>query len=196
VNTTIIVFFKSMLISYFRENESTIVFEEPVGQAREGKSTIAFVNTTGPIVKNAGVQRSIRNFVMRDHGKARRRGDKGKSTDKPVSTEPVPAVPKLTVVADASPEYFRSVQLVKAAHDSHCAFPGCIELPMPAPRHLIHEGGPFYCKNHLQVTVYGSNPVPSISRFSTGRIDPFISYPIAMTPRVRQLLDHGQSILM
>jgi hypothetical protein len=172
------------------------VFEEASGQSCGDKPAIAFVNTTGPIFKNAGVQRSIRNFVMRDHGKARRRGDKGKSAEKLVARDLVPAVPKLTVVANASPEYFSSVQLVKAAQGSHCAFPGCMELPTPTPRHLTHEGGPFYCNNHFQVTVSGSNLVPSISRFSTGRIDPFIPYPVTMTPRVRQLVDHGQSILM
>jgi hypothetical protein len=172
------------------------VFEESSGQPCGDKPAIAFVNTTGPIFKNAGVQRSIRNFVMRDHGKARRRGDKGKSAEKPVAGDLVPAVPKLTVVANASPEYFSSVQLVKAAQGSHCAFPGCMEQPTPTPRHLTHENGPFYCNNHLQVTISGSNPVPSISRFSTGRIDPFIPYPVTMTPRVRQLVDHGQSILM
>jgi hypothetical protein len=132
---------------------------------------------------------------MRDHGKARRRVNKGKGTDRPVATESVPAVLKLTVVANASPEYFSSVQLVKAAQGSRCAFPGCMELPTPT-RHLTHEGGPYYCNNHLQGAVYGSNPVPSISRFSAGRMDPFIPYPITMTPRVRQLVDHGQCILM
>lgn len=174
------------------------MFEEAPGQLSGDKPAIAFVNTTGPIVKNARVQRSIRNFVMRDHGKARRRGDKGKSTDKAVATEPVPAVPKLTIVGNASLEYFSSVQLVKAAQGSHCDFPGCMELPTPTPtpRHLTHERGPFYCNNHLQVTVSSSNRVPSISRFSTGRIDPFIPYPITMTPRVQRLVDHGQSILM
>ena len=129
---------------------------------------------------------------MRDHGKARRRVDKGKGTDKLVATESVPAVPKLTVVANASPEYFSSVQSVKAAQGSRCTFLGCMELPTLTPRHLTHEGGPYYCNDHLQVAVYGSNPVPSISRFSAGRIDPFIPYPITMTPRVCQLVDHGQ----
>jgi hypothetical protein len=131
---------------------------------------------------------------MRDYGRARRRTDKNKSDEKPANTEPVPAVPKLTVVANASPEYFSSVQLVKAAQVSHCAFPGCMELPTPTLRHWTHEGGPFYCSDHLQVTISGSNTVPSISRFSTGRIDPFIPYPVTITPRVRRLMDHGQSI--
>jgi len=168
------------------------MFEEAPGQSGGDKPAIAFVNTTGPIVKNARVQRSIRNFVMRDHGKARRRGDKGKTADNPVAAESVPAVPKLTVVANASPEYFSSVQLVKAAKGSRCTFPDCMELPTSTP----HEGGPSYCNNHLHVAVSGSNLVPNISRFSTGRIDPFIPYPITMTPRVRQLVDHGQCILM
>jgi hypothetical protein len=172
------------------------VFEEAPGQSFGGKPAIAFVNITGPINKNARVQRSIRNFVMRDHGKARRRGDKGKTAEKPVTTEPVPAVPKLTVVANASPEYFSSIQLVKAAQGSHCTFPGCMELPTPILHQSTYDGGPFYCNLHLQATASGSNPVPSISRFSTGRIDSFIPYPITMTPRVRQLVDHGQSILM
>jgi len=185
-----------MLISHSRDNESNIVFEEAPGQSGGDKPAIAFVNTTGPFAKNARVQRSIRNFVMRDYGKARRRRDKGKGTDKPVATELVPAVPKLTIVANASPEYFSSVQLVKAAQGTRCAFPDCMQLPTQTPRHLTHEGGPFYCNNYLQVTVSGSNPVSSISRFSTGRIDPFIPYPITMTPRVRQLVDHGQSILL
>ena len=172
------------------------MFEEAQGQPFGDKPNIAFVNATGPIVKNARVQRSIRNFVMRDHGKARRRGHKGKSTDEPVATEPVPAAPKLTVVANASPEYFSSVQLANAAQSSRCAFTDCMELPTPTPRHLMHEGDLFYCNNHLQVTASGSSPMLSISRFSTGRIDPFISYPITMTPRVRQLVDHGKCILM
>jgi hypothetical protein len=172
------------------------MFEEAPGQSGGDKPAIAFVNITGPIAKNARVQRSIRNFVMRDHGKARRRGDKGKTADNPVAAEPVPAMPKLTVVANASPEYFSSVQLVKAAKGLRCAFPGCMELPTPTPRHLTHEGGPLYCNNHSHVAVSGSSLVPSISRFSTGRIDPFIPYPITMTPRVRQLVDHGQYILM
>jgi hypothetical protein len=171
------------------------VFEETQTQPYN-KPAIAFVNTSGPIVKNARVQRSIRNFVMRDYGKARRRNDKGKGVDKSITTELAPAVPKLTVVTNASSEYFSSVQLVKAAHDLHCAFPGCMGLPTPSLRHLTNEGGPFHCNNHLQVTVSGSNTIPSISRFSTGRIDPFVPYPITTTPRVRQLMDHGQSILM
>ncbi len=127
---------------------------------------------------------------MRDHGKARRRGGKGKSINRQVTTEPVPAMPKFTVVANASPEYFGSVQLVKAARDLQCAFPGCMELLTPKLYYWTHEKGSFYCQSHLQATFSGYHPVPSISRFSTGRIDPFIPYPINMTPRVRQLVDH------
>lgn len=180
-----------MLIS-FRDNESKIVFEEVAGQASEGRAALAFVNTTGPITKNARVQRSIRNFVMRDHGKARRRSDKGKGPENAVATKPILEVPKLTVVAAADPEYFNSVQLVKAAHASRCVFPGCMNTQTPTMPGLTREGSPFICAEHLQVPASGSNPEPSISRFSTGRIDPFIPYPIEMTPRVRQLMDHGQ----
>jgi hypothetical protein len=157
----------------------------------EGKSALAFVNTTGPIAKNARVQRSIRNFVMRDHGKARRRADKSNGAEKAAATKPVPAAPKLTVVADASPDYLSSVQLVKAAKASRCAFPGCMSLPTSILCSLTNEGGPFYCNDHLHVAASSSTPGPSISRFSAGRIDPFIPYPIEMTPRVRQLVDHG-----
>lgn len=167
------------------------MFDEGPSQLHGNKPAIAFVNTTGPIVKNARVQRSIRNFVMRDHGKARRRGDKGKTTHKPVATESVPATPRLTVVSNASPEYFSSVQLVKAAQSSPCNFIGCRELLTPTLGHLALDSRPFHCPKHLQATASGSSIIPSISRFSTGRIDPFIPYPITMTPRIRQLVDHG-----
>lgn len=153
---------------------------------------MAFVNMTGPLVKNAQVQRSIRNFVMRDYGKARRRGGKGKSVERPVEAAPEPAAPKLTVVASADPEYYNNVQLVKAARASRQAFVDHKEFQDSMQQSLTDEGGAVYPKDYPAATASGSSSVPSISRFSAGRIDPFIAYPIEMTPRVRRLVDHGQ----
>jgi|SRR5450432_994288 hypothetical protein len=128
---------------------------------------------------------------MRDHGKARRRPKQGK---KPVDTSPVSEGPKLTIVASADPEYYNSVQLVKAAHRMQCDIPGCTErATAPFPRAMTQEENRHYCDHHAQVAELSKNQSSRLSRFSAGRIDPFVRYPIEMTSRDRRLLDHGGS---
>jgi hypothetical protein len=149
----------------------------------------AFINTTGPTTKDPKVQRKIRAFVMRDHGKARRRRDK--VAQEPATKVSVPPVPKITIVVDASLEYYQSVQSAKASHDLQCTSEICTARMCSCPPGLLwEESGPF--GDHYS-SLAESDPthIPTISRFSVGRIDPFIKYPIEMTPRVRRLLDHG-----
>jgi hypothetical protein len=136
-------------------------------------STIAFVNTTGPVTKDTRVQSQIRRHVMRDIGKARRKDASG---NKKATVAELPSrAPKLTMVTSASPELYHSVQLVKAKILSDTSF----SEEYPA---ILPEGS--------DRTQFGYNL--SISRFLAGRIDPFLKYPIQMTPRVSRLVDHGE----
>ena len=157
--------------------------------APNGTTGFAFINTTGPSTKDPKVQRKIRAFVMRDHGKARRRRDK--STQEPATKVFTPPVPKITMVVNPSPEYYQSVQSVKASHDLQCAFRSCAAGLCSCPPGLLwKESGPLG-DHHPSLAESDPTHTPTISRFSAGRIDPFIKYPVEMTPHVRRFLDYG-----
>lgn len=172
-----------------REMKQDVVFEEVIDAAPNGTPGFAFINTTGPTTKDPRIQRKIRAFVMRDHGKARRRRDK--VAQEPATKASAPPVPKITIVVNASPEYYQSVQSVKAGNDLRCASGRCAARPCSCPPGLLwKESGPFG-DHYSSLAESDPSHTLSISRFSAGRIDPFIKYPVEMTPRVRRLLDHG-----
>jgi hypothetical protein len=172
-----------------REKKHDVVFEDVMDVAPNGTPGFAFINTTGPTTKDPKVQRKIRAFVMRDHGKARRRRDK--VAQEPTTKVSMPPAPKITIVVDASPEYYQSVQSVKAGHDLQCISGSCVARLCPCPPGLLwEETGPFGDQSS-SFAERDRTHIPTISRFSAGRIDPFIKYPVEMTPRVRRLLDHG-----
>lgn len=183
------------------DTRSEVVFEESVTTMQEetaGTAAFAFVNATGPLVKNPGVQRSIRKHVMRDIGKSRRKGAKSKSPD------PKPSYSKsesqISIVVEASPEFWNSVQLVCRARADRCSHPMCTAPACASTMpHLDNidepddQVRPMYCYSHLEMANSQNESMPSISRFSGGRMDPFYAFPIDATPEVQKLVDHGKS---
>jgi hypothetical protein len=151
-----------------------VTFEEISSVDVPSTPTIAFVNTTRLITKDARVQSQIRRHVMRDIGKARRKDAKG--SKKATMAEMPPPVSKLIMVASASPELYHSIQFAKAEISGNTSSNGEYTAT------LQPEG--------LERTQFGYNT--SISRFFAGRIDPFLKYPIQMTPRISRLVDLGK----
>jgi hypothetical protein len=189
---------------------SEIVFENSLTRQESsgGKLSFAFVNASGPIAKNSGVQTSIRKHVMRDIGKSRRKESKSRSpepSEKDLQeSAPTPAV---SVVAQPTPEFWNSIQKARQVSNSpQCAYPGCETVSHPyaaslysriEPGTSIEHHAAEYCRQHSQATERDVLHVPDVAelfdmtRYSGPRMDPFVHYPMELTPDIRQLIDHS-----
>lgn len=180
--------------------KSEIVFEESTTARQEepGKQAVfAFVNATGPIARDAGVQRSIRKHVMRDIGKSRRKDTKSRSPDSKPNSPPQST--PTTIVVEASPDFWNSVQLVRRTKRAlNCADPSCDAVTHACVSshddcsNSEKESEVMFCDDHLPAVNAQNETAPQMDRFSGGRIDPFIQYPIEMSRGVRKLVDHGE----
>ncbi|KAE9380859.1 hypothetical protein N431DRAFT_362953 [Stipitochalara longipes BDJ] len=180
-------------------SESKIVFEELEGEPQHGKPPLAFVNYTGPVAKtekDPSTQRSIRRHVMRDIGRSRRAPN--------VSIVPDPVASSLLQATQSLNSAGTLGSLPESA--ARCCFTGCYN---PGPYNeqpimkLLNPGNPImYCSEHqsifgnpteaaaLQIELQHMVNLRQLTRVGSGRIDPFLPYPIKLTPRVRRFIDH------
>lgn len=138
-----------------------------------------FITQTGP-KKSKKVQSQIRKHVMRDIGKARRKEGKrgisfqftlevpdslGNFSVPPVEPQdPVHQLNQLTLLERNAPAVYQNTSVPSESGSRYDRVP------------------PFI---HQQASQ------PSIERLWTGRMDPFIQYPIKMDHHSRKLIDHG-----
>jgi hypothetical protein len=185
--------------------EGNLVFEEPENEAQEGKPAFAFVNVTGPVTKTTksrSTMRLIRKHVMRDIGRSRRANE--------APTVPGPsAMRQVPVIEDRTP----AGQLIWDPYSSpRCCYTGCSNPGPYAVQPFINvllPGTPLiYCYEHrnslanaaitqtldeaLQIEIQRVVNAAQISKLGSGRIDPFIHYPVEMTPRIRRFVDHSE----
>jgi len=70
---------------------------------------------------------------------------------------------------------------------------------------VLNPGNPvIYCNEHqsifgdpveaaaLQIELQHMVNLRQVTRLGSGRIDPFLPYPIKLTPRVRRFIDHSE----
>lgn len=184
--------------------EGNLVFEEPEDETiQHGKSAFAFVNVTGPVIKSTqstSTMRSIRRHVMRDIGRSRR-ATEASTVPGPPAAGPVPVVEIRTPTGQLAWNPYSSPR---------CCYTGCSNPGPYAVQPLINvllPGTPLiYCYEHrnslanaaktqtldeaLQIEILRVVNAAQLSRLGSGRQDPFISYPIEMTPRIRRFVDH------
>jgi hypothetical protein len=181
--------------------EGNVVFEELESEHLEGKPTLAFVNYTGPVAKtnkDAATRRSIRKHVMRDIGRSRRATNVSVIPET-VSASSLSAIPSQNASREQIP--FRD-------GTPRCCFKDChnpgpyIEQPIMS---LLNPGNPIvYCPEHqsifgnpaeaaaLQTELQHMVNLRQVNKLGSGRIDPFLPYPIKLTPRVRRFIDHSE----
>ena len=185
--------------------EGKVVFEKPEGGTLEGKPALAFVNFTGPvsnIIRDSGTRRSIRKHVMRDIGRNRRASA--------VSTVPHPVATQLmpTISNRSSGRDLRDVR----ASSPRCAFTGCYN-PGPYSKQpfmsILNLGGKVQCCTEHQRILGNAAKPPAwdealqieirplldkrrITSLWSGRMNPFIPYPIKLTGRVCRFIDHSE----
>ena len=131
-------------------------------------------------------QAKIRKHVMKDIGKARRKvGRKEKILQ---FTLELPE--KLENLEDS-----RAIATPKTVErpDSHATsrISHAIGALLPVPVDVETE---FLA--HQQSVGRQAGPISTIERVWTGRMDPFMKYPIEMNSRTLQLIDHGESRLL
>ena len=155
--------------------------------AEEGatnSSTFQFVNLSGSGQDaDQETKTLIRKHVMKDIGKARRR-KKGpqqfvfdvqvpSDTDEPTAN--LPASEMHGQSTGRSEIFDRDIVLANALISSHANI-SPISVPIPRSELKRFDG-----------------VVPSpVTMLGAGRVDPFATYPIKMTPRLRGLVDHRQ----
>lgn len=177
------------------------MFEKFESESPTGGQTFAFVNYTGPVAKrtgNASTRRSIRKHVMRDIGRSRR------ATGVSIVPEPLTSSQDL---ATPRQDPGQDLLLYRDA-TPHCGFIGC---PNPGPYaaqpiiDVLNPGPPImYCIEHqkgsgisvevpcLRMEIQNMVNMRQINKFGSGRIDPFLPYPIKLSSRVRRFIDHSK----
>jgi hypothetical protein len=142
-----------------------------------------FITQTGP-KKSKEVQSKIRKHVMKDIGRARRKeGRKG-------------APLRFALEIPDSLEDISAPSGVEVLYLDH----------QPNPLRILEGSVPLVNRNkwtlsktdasQYEVQPYTQSPTadnfPFIDRLWTGRMDPFIRYPVEMDRRLLQLMDHGR----
>jgi hypothetical protein len=180
-----------------------VVFEALETEPLDGKPSLAFVNYTGSAAKtkkDANTSRSIRKHVMRDIGLSRRAANVS-LVPASVAASPLQVIPTQKSAGD----------LVAHAHQAstpRCCFSGCHNpgpfTEQPIMNVLNPENPIIYCNEHqrifgdpaeaatLQIELQYMVNLRQITRLGSGRIDPFLPYPIKLTPRVRRFIDHRE----
>lgn len=175
------------------------MFEDLGSEPLDGKPSLAFVNYTGSVAKSkgdAGTRRAIRKHVMRDIGRSRRAPNVSIVPD-PIAASPLQATPTQISAGDLVP-YQESTP--------RCCFFGCrnpgpyTEQPIMT---MLNPGTPIiYCYEHqsifgdpaeaaaLHIELQYMANLRQVTGLGSGRIDPFLPYPIKLTPRVRRFIDH------
>ena len=148
---------------------------------------LVFITQTGP-KKNKEVQSQIRKHVMRDIGKARRKEGKRVlpirfTLDVPGSLENLGVPPEV--------ELHDPVQLPNQPGIPWQTAPSVIQdASIPSESGGPHdEVDPFVQQQAMLVNSFSA---PAIERLWTGRMDPFMKYPIKMDRKSLQLMDHGR----
>jgi hypothetical protein len=191
------------------ELETTTLSDNVSNPFRTQKPTpaLVFITQTGP-VQSKNVQTQIRKHIMRDIGKSRRKDARHKklpplqfSLEIPASIndfhfalrakelDPIQASDSLLEpfnnaftssipqAPEDEPTTYSIVKLVDSA---------AVTRPSAEPQHAGFEKS--------QVSSNGTaGAAPQIDRLWTGRMDPFIKYPIETNHRTLQLIDHGKS---
>lgn len=127
-------------------------------------SSLAFVNFTGRPIRNVGIQREIRRHVMRDIGRGRRKVPAASSSDSTTGL----GIP-YTASEPSSPN-------VKNEDEKQYGMPRSQE-----GRQNFGSGNEVGVEDEAGL---------SISRFSAGRIDPFVPWPVELDARTQRLIDH------
>jgi hypothetical protein len=148
---------------------------------------LIFITQTGP-KKNKEAQSQIRKHVMRDIGKARRKEGKRVlpirfTLEVPDSLESL-GVPSAVELHDPVP-------LLDQPGIPWESFPSVTQDAFVPSE----SGGPrAEVEPSIQqaASLVKSLVVPSVERLWTGRMDPFLRYPIKMDKRSQQLMDHGK----
>jgi hypothetical protein len=137
--------------------------------------TLVFITQTGP-AKSKKLQTQIRKHVMKDIGKSRRKaGHREKVTPFQFSLE----VPNEF-------ETLKTTRLIEPNDSGESA----LQLEEPHRSSSVDTTPPDNQLGQMIPASEPSFPLPEIDRIWTGRTDPFIKYPIEMSHRTRQLVDH------